>query len=259
MNISFEKWKGWDCVKCSDGQNDLIIGISAGPRILSFFHNNLGNILYEDDTNFTVGEWRMHGGHRFTIAPETENSYYPDNDQCEVKLANDALHIIAKQRPDGLLLALYISESPEGGFYIDHVLSNNGINNWQGALWAVTCVPRSQSLSGLCETQELNFWPGTDASNWNLGNGEIVVKSGDFRGKAGWYSIFPELKARGLHVEFTIKSTDMSAKELCVDNGSNAEIFVCAHWAELETLSECFSIAPGTSASHRQHWLCKTL
>ncbi|MFT3750727.1 MAG: hypothetical protein QM768_20615 [Agriterribacter sp.] len=254
MNVSFEKWKNWDAAKCSVEQNDLIIGISAGPRILSLTHNSGKNILYEDNTNFSVGEWKMYGGHRFTIAPENEDSYFPDNYPCEVKLADTALHIFAKQRPNGLVLSLSISESPKGGFYIDHTLFNNGSVNWQGALWAITCVPRSQLLRGTCKTNEFVFWPGTDASKWKQADGKLGVEHGDFRGKVGWYSAAPELNAIGQQGEFTISSTGASAPELCVDNGSNAEIFVCADYAELETLSEKLLVVPGGSISHRQHW-----
>lgn len=259
MNTSFEKWNTWDVVKCTSGQNTLVIGISAGPRILSLCSNGGENILYEDHTDFGVGEWRMYGGHRFTIAPENDDSYYPDNEACEVKLADSALHVFAKQRFNGLLLSLLISESPEGGFYIDHVLLNNGSFSWQGALWAITCVPRSNLLIGICETKEINFWPGTDASNWKQEQGKLSVEQGDFRGKASWYSTAPCLKAIGQQGAFTISSPDTSAPGSCVDNGSNTEIFVCVDWAELETLSEKFVVAPGSSVSHRQHWQFKRI
>ena len=259
MNVSFEKWKNWDAVKCSVMQSELIIGISAGPRILSFTYNKGKNILYEDNTGFSVGEWLMYGGHRFTIAPETDDSYYPDNDSCEVKFEDSRLHVFAKKRFNGLLLSMFISESLQGGFYIDHVLLNNGSFNWQGALWAITCVPRSHALIGLCETKEVNFWPGTDASKWRQANNRMMVADGNFRGKAGWYSAAPRLKAISQQGEFTISSPVISNPELCVDNNSNTEIFVCADWAELETLSEMVVITPGSSVVHRQHWQFKPL
>lgn len=254
MNVRFEKWKDWDAVKCTAGQHTMVIGISAGPRILSFGCDGGENMLYEDQTGFGVGAWRMYGGHRFTIAPEGEDSYEPDNAPCEVAMEDKAIHVTARQRSNGLILSLVISESSQGGFCIDHVLLNNGSMDWEGALWAITCIPRFNVLSGSCKTKRINFWPGTDASRWKQSNGFITVDDGDFRGKAGWYSAAPGLMAIGRSGTFTITSPDQAAPELCVDNGSNVEVFVCAGWAELETLSEKYTIAPGGSATHRQHW-----
>ena len=62
MNVSFEKWKDWNAVTCTVGQNTMVIGISAGPRILALRYNDGENILYEDHTGFGAGAWQMHGG-----------------------------------------------------------------------------------------------------------------------------------------------------------------------------------------------------
>ncbi len=258
MNVSFEKWKDWDAITCTVGQNTMVIGISAGPRILSLCCNGGESILYEDHTDFGVGAWRMYGGHRFTIAPENDDSYEPDNEPCEVTIEDKAIHVTARQRSNGLALSLVISESPQGGFYIDHVLLNNGSADWEGALWAITCVQRSHILSGSCTTNAINFWPGTDAVKWKRSDGRVTVEDGDFRGKAGWYSAAPELTAVSNEGKFIITSPDTTVRELCVDNGSNVEIFVCAGWAELETLSEKYIVTPGGSVAHRQHWQCIT-
>ncbi len=254
MNVSFERWKHWDAIKCTAGRNTLVIGISAGPRILSFSCDGGENMLYEDHTDFGIGTWRMHGGHRFTIAPERDESYEPDNESCEVTIEDKAIHVTAGQRSNGLILSLAICESLQGGFYIDHVLLNNGSMDWEGALWAISCVPRASSLFASCNTGNINFWPGTDISKWKRSDGQLTVAGGDFKGKAGWYSAAPELTAIGRAGKFTVTSPDKTIPGLCVDNGSNVEVFVCAGWAELETLSEKYILAPGDSATHRQHW-----
>ncbi|PVD53579.1 hypothetical protein DC498_03410 [Terrimonas sp.] len=254
MNVSFEKWKHWNAVTCTVGQNTMVIGISAGPRILALRYNDGGNILYEDHTGFGVGAWQMHGGHRFTIAPENDDSYHPDNDPCEVTIEDTAIHITAKQRLNGLALSLVINASPQGGFYVDHLLVNKGSTDWEGALWAITCIPRSHVLSGSCTTNTISFWPGTDASKWKHADGRVTVEDGYFRGKAGWYSAAPELTAISHEGRLTITSPDKTVPELCVDNGSNVEMFVCAGWAELETLSKKYIVKPGGSVAHRQHW-----
>ena len=260
MNFSFIKWKNWDAVKCVVNQHELVVGISAGPRILSFRYGDNGNVLYEDDTDFRVGEWRIYGGHRFTTAPEDENSYYPDNEHCDVKIIDSKLHISAKQRLDGIRLCITIGNVPgQQEFEIQHTLENNGKEEWSGALWAITCVPRSAQLLAFCDTGDIHFWPGTDPAQWQQVNNQIMVKSGNFRGKAGWHCEHPVLTAVQQQGTLVITSSGLSIPEACVDNGSNTEVFVCADFAELETLSERIFVAPGQSACHLQRWRLQTL
>ncbi|MGN6618990.1 MAG: hypothetical protein ACTHJ5_17575, partial [Ilyomonas sp.] len=166
-----------------------------------------------------------------------------------------------KQRLNGIRLSITISMSAKKeGFDILHTLENDGSANWEGALWAITCVPRSAQLFALCDTSALYFWPGTDTSNWENASEQLTVKPGPFRGKIGWYSKFPELKAIQQQSVFIITNPDLSNPDLCIDNGSNTEIFVCADYAELETLSEKLVVAPRESIHHLQYWrLEKTL
>jgi hypothetical protein len=39
-----------------------------------------------------------------------------------------------------------------------------------------------------------------------------------------------------------------------VDEGCNVEVFSCADYVELETLSGMLTLAPGGQVTHRQHW-----
>lgn len=260
MNFTFIKWKNWDAVKCSVNQYELIAGISAGPRILSVSHEGGKNLLYEDDTDFRVGEWRIYGGHRFTVAPENEDSYYPDNEPCDVKVIDSKLHISAKQRPNGIRLSIEISKASGGdGFEIQHILENNGREEWSGALWAITCVPRSAQLLAACTTENIHYWPGTDPAQWQQVNKQMTVKAGAFRGKAGWHSEHPLLTAVQQQGTLVIDSAGLSIAEACADNGCNTEVFVCADFAELETLSERVFVAAGESACHVQRWRLQVL
>jgi len=70
MKATFHTWKNRETVKIISGDAELIVGISAGPRILSLHFAGGENLLFQDTTNFKVGDWCLYGGHRFTIAPE---------------------------------------------------------------------------------------------------------------------------------------------------------------------------------------------
>jgi len=72
-------WKDWDAVRCVARECEMVVGVSAGQRILSLRRGAGPDLLYQDTTDFRVGDWRLYGGHRFTVAPEGEGTYAPDN------------------------------------------------------------------------------------------------------------------------------------------------------------------------------------
>lgn len=255
MNMTGIKWNGWNAIQCNNGNCELIVGTSAGPRILSLRYKGGANLLYEDKTDFRVGEWRIYGGHRFTTAPENDESYYPDNAPCDVQIDVSAVQITAPRRPNGTRLSLRITQATDGeGFDLEHVLEYQGKGAWTGALWVITCVPRSARMLAACTTSSIHCWPDTDPRNWELVNDRMTVKPGDFRAKAGWYMDHAELTAIQPSGTLIIKATSTALPAEYVDNGSNVEVFVCADFTELETLSEKRRILPGASAQHRQQW-----
>jgi hypothetical protein len=65
-----------------------------GPRLLSLRFAGGENQLYEEDSGFMVGAWRLYGGHRFTVAPESEASYAPENKPSQVRVEHGALQPI---------------------------------------------------------------------------------------------------------------------------------------------------------------------
>jgi hypothetical protein len=255
MTVEESSWNKWKVMICTTLRSEMIIGVSSGPRILSYRHTGHENLLYQDTTNFKVGDWCIYGGHRFTTAPENEESYFPDNDSCRVEVTDAALLITAPERSSGLQLSLLIRETEDGeGFDITHILNNHGESDWNGALWAVTCVPRSAQVMAGCSTSRIHFWPGTDPVNWQPQEQQMTIKPGDFRGKAGWHQVPVSLKASQSGGTLLITHNEISAPEECVDEGSNVEIFVCPDFIELETLSKKLIIPSRQSQHHRQQW-----
>ena len=255
MNLSSVTWKNREAVKIITTNCELIIGISAGPRILSLKYNGGQNLLYEDGTGFGVGEWRLYGGHRFTIAPENETSYYPDNETCTVNVVGELVIISAPIRTDELRLSIKVSEGAGGcGFELVHILENYGSLTWSGALWAITCIPRSSDIMASCSTDNIRYWPGTESSNWISSDGFMEVKPGDFRGKTGWHESQGWLSASKGGVKLVIHHQEKTEASDCVDDGCNLEIFACKDWIELETLGKRITVPPGGFVQHLQFW-----
>jgi hypothetical protein len=233
----------------------MVVGISAGPRILSLRRGADLNLLYHDTTDFRVGEWRLHGGHRFTVAPEGEESYAPENAPCVVETRGQELRVAAPSGKNGTRRVLVISAAMDGaGFDLRHVLENHGGRPWRGALWAITCVSHAGSVVAPLTRPRLRFWPGAKRGHWQLAPGHITMTPNGARGKAGWHSAAGWLASLQREATFVIHCPDAPPLHECADEGCNLEVFTCADYVELETLSGIVTLAPGGHASHLQRW-----
>jgi hypothetical protein len=132
MKIERVEYRGWlEAYRCAVGPAELVVVTSIGPRILSLRLNGGKNLLYEDETGFGVGGWRLYGGHRFVTAPESARSYTPDNTPCDAQVSNGRLLITQPLDMDGLQKTLTIGPGlPGPGFEIVH-----GITNWNRQVW----------------------------------------------------------------------------------------------------------------------------
>ncbi|MBL9215906.1 MAG: hypothetical protein JNG83_10565 [Opitutaceae bacterium] len=255
MKTDRTRWHGWDAVRCVAGDCELLVGVSTGPRILSLRRGDGDNVLYRDTTDFGVGDWRLYGGHRFTVAPEEDRSYVPDNARCGVEVADGELRVAAPAGPDGTRRHLVIRAAEDGaGFDLRHVLVNGGREPWQGALWAITCVPHAAQVVAPRGPTPLRFWPGIEAVAWQLAPGYVALTPNRARGKIGWYSQAGWLASLQREATLVIHSPDIPPEADCVDGGCNVELFTCSDYVELETLGGRVTLPPGGHTEHRQRW-----
>ncbi len=255
MKTERVRWEHWDAVRCATAEAELIIGVSAGPRCLSLRYRGGNNLLHLDTTDFRVGDWRLYGGHRFTVAPEGPQSYVPDNAPCEVRREEHVLIITAPTYSSGLRRNLRVTPIEDGaGVSLDHVLENQGRNPWTGALWAITCVPSSGPVVARRGPGNPRFWPGTDVTPWDIGPDVLTVVANGTRGKAGWHSDPAWLASLQSDAAFVIHSPQAPGREDCVDDGCNVEVFTDANYVELETLSGQINLPPGGTTQHLQRW-----
>jgi len=255
MKTERVRWKNWDAVCCIARECEMVVGISSGPRILSLRRSASGNLLYQDATNFRVGDWRLYGGHRFTVAPEGEGTYAPDNAPCAVETREQELRVAAPPGENGNRRVLIISAATDGaGFDIQHILENHGAHPWRGALWGITCVPHASTVIAPRTHPRLRFWPGASSEHWQIAPRHLAMTPNGTRGKAGWHSDAGWLASLQRDATFVIHCPATPPAHECVDDGCNLEVFTCADYVELETLSGLVTLAPGAHASHLQRW-----
>jgi hypothetical protein len=260
MKFERIKYRQWpEAYRCVIGAAELIVVSSVGPRILSLRSKAGPNLLYEDASDFRVGDWRLYGGHRFTVAPEGEETYAPDNAPCVASVVDNQLRITAALAANGLQRVLLLGATADGqGFELRHVLENHGSRPWSGALWGITCVNDPGRVVAPCTKAALRCWPGTDGTRLEdqcrLGPDHVVVATKGARGKVGWFSDPSWLAWLHPEATFVIHCPAQTSIEECVDEGCNAEVFACPEYTELETLSGRLVVAPGERAEHIQRW-----
>lgn len=133
-------------------------------------------------------------------------------------------------------------------------MENQGERDWRGALWAITCVPHAGRVVAPRTHPRVHFWPGAVREHWEIAPEHIAVTPDSTRGKAGWHSVAGWVASMQCDATLVIHCPEAPLIAECVDGGCNVEVFLCADYAELETLSGEVTLAPGEQSSHLQRW-----
>lgn len=273
MNIEKINYGAWsEAYRCTAGNAELIVVTQIGPRILSLRVGNGPNILFEDDGGITRGDWRLYGGHRFWISPESEECYLPDNDPCSIEMcgdcANGCLKISQKPMLSGLQRILEIGSFNDTGFTIRHHIKNTGVMLASGAAWALTCViPEGKVVapwyagSKNWSTNRVQFWSawaghGSNLASkqWGLFNDHFVIDPTGEEGKAGLYSEAGLIALLRPDCTF-VKTYDPIPEAIYPDGGCNIELYTCGSFVEMETLGPVYTLYPGQSYFHTENWV----
>lgn len=256
MKVEQCRYGRWSAAyRCSVGACEMIVVADVGPRILSLRQEDGPNLLHDDTTGFGVGDWRLYGGHRFTVAPEGGQSYIPDNAPCRVAACSQELCFEAPVGANGLRRTLIVGPSGDAeGFEIEHRLENHGGAPWHGAVWAITCVRSEGRVYGACVDGRVHFWPNARRTHWRIVSGRVAITPNGMRSKGGWYSDPAWVAAAQSHATLMIHAASAPSPASHVDGGCNVEVFTCADYVEIETLGAEVTLEPGEHALHRQYW-----
>ncbi len=262
MKVERIRYRHWpEAYRCSVGPVELVVITSIGPRILSLCLRGGENLLYEDATDFKVGDWQLWGGHRFTTAPEDEGSYAPDSMGCQLRFDHDRL-CIHQRLEDGLSRGLEIMpDRARAGFVLRHTLGNHRAAPWHGAPWAITCVPPGGRVVAPKSNRPARFWEppgrgyaGAGDPQWQARNDYLAVEPQGRRGKVGVESGPGWLASLRPSCTFVIRGPGRRLEAEYPDGGCNTEIYTCAHYLELETLGPLTTLLPGEKLSHEERW-----
>lgn len=275
------QFEGWDCVRLSNGDAEVLATTSVGPRIIRYgLHNgpNAFQVIPETRGQTGGGEWLPYGGHRLWHAPEVKpRSYHPDNEAYGTPTLDGNTLSIAypTESTTGIAKEMRVTLASAGSAaQVEHILTNNNV--WPVTLspWALTIVanggrvviPHEPFVSHddeLAPARPLILWKFTDMADprWRWGTKYISLSQKDELGHAQKLGVY---NAQGWAAHLTDEQAFIvrivpSSLESLPDMGSNYETFTKGAFQELETLGPLATLEPGESVSHTEYWfLAKT-
>jgi hypothetical protein len=266
-------YRGWpNVLRLSGRRVELLVTADVGPRILRFGFRGGRNVFHEvpQHRGLTGGAgWRMVGGHRLWSAPETPQTYAPDNEPVRWSWRSGVLALTGPTDRSGLQKKLLIGVDRRDRVHVKHVLFNRNRSAISMAPWAITVmaaggraiVPQEKfrlSADFKLPARSLVLWHYTDMTDrrWTWGSkfiqlrydrrAKTVQKLGIWNRK-GW-------AAYALRDHVFIKRFPALEGATYPDFGSNNEIF--AHWdfIEIESLGPLVKLRPGQSTTHTEVW-----
>ena len=254
----------------TNGIVELIISLSYGIRIGHFSLCGEQNVFFEqpaDMTDLTTPQgWRHWGGHRFWVAPETEESYYPDNASISYAVEDESILLMQQEDPWlHVKKSIRILLGADASVQVVHRLENTGTEARTCSLWAITAlagggtehIPVRRNDSVYQPMYHISLWNDTDPSD-----PRVVYTPEEIRLT---HTPDPREFKMGIHhpsgpvwyenngVTFQ-KAFSIDPNTVYADNNVSFETFLCAHMVELESLSPLMTIPVGQTREHTEVW-----
>lgn len=274
MNIKIINHPVWDKTLFADN-NIIEIGIPLefGIRIGHLSYKNEENLFYEqpkDSKDLCTPEgFRVRGGHRLWLAPESEKVYYPDNHPIKYEIAGDTIRLFQEEDPWlGVKKSIEITFAGDEEIRIKHSVVNTKQQTREFALWGVTSVapcgkvyiPLRQRENGYDPLHTVTMWDytslGDERAQYTREAITLAHKPIEQKYKIGVGHPNGPVTYENKGVVFE-KSFEIDLSAEYPDGGVSFETFMCTHMVEIETLSPLFEIGYNEQAEFVEYWRLK--
>jgi len=248
--------------------SSVAVATAFGPRVVGLFVGDRNLFVELPDDVALAGPggrpYRLRGGHRLWIAPETpEITYQPDDEPCSISRLGDGIHVEGPPDGAGFSKAITITGTPQG-WTVEHTLTNHARTAAKIAPWAISQLRPGGRITlaletpgeGLLANRGVVWWPYTDPADPRLTattDAVVIDAAGDpplkvgVAGTAGHARY--ELDGAGFDVEISVDPLASYA-----DLGAAVQAYVCERFCEVETLGPLTIVQPGASITHREDW-----
>ena len=260
----------------SDDHAEVGLALDYGLRIIHMSCPGMETLFYEQPADladgFTTPEgWKLYGGHRLWMSPESDLSSYPDNAPITYTLEENS--VLAVQEPDpwlGIRKSLRITFL-DGRVPVDNIMENVSDPEIVGASWGVNTLAGggtarvefpNHGVGDGCPHRVVSLWGRT-----NLHDERIRFTADSLTAvhaplnqyfKLGLYCHTGVATYENKGQRFTLTFAAPPLAQL-PDLGCNFELYMCSQFMELESLGITHTLQPGESMTHTEYWKLKKL
>ena len=274
MNTKIINHPVWGKALFADnGIIEIGIPLEFGIRIghLSYFGKD--NLFYEQPNDLnelcTPEGFRVRGGHRLWVAPESKDEYFPDNSPIKYEISGEKLTLFQEEDP-----YLCVKKSIEITFTGDEEITlkqkvlNTKEEKRKFSVWGVTSVaPCGKALiplryrdNGYDPLHKITMWDYTSLGDERVKyERELITLSHKpiiQRYKIGVGHPKGPVTYENKGVIFE-KSYEINPSSEYPDGGVSFEIFMCRHMVEIESLSPLFEVGAKETAEFCEKWRLK--
>ena len=256
-----------------NGTIEIGIPLEFGIRIGHLSYLGEENLFFEQPLDMeelaTPEGWRVRGGHRLWVAPESKEVYYPDNSPISYEISDDKLMIFQDEDPWlSMKKSIMLSFIDKETVLVEHELLNTGKDTKKCSLWGVTSVapcgteyiPLHYRDGGMDPLHRVSMWDYT-----SLGDNRVKYERTSITLE---HTQVPERYKIGVgHPAGAVtyinkgvifeKSFNIAPEMIYPDGDVSYETFMCRHMVEIESLSPLYELIPGKTISHNEVWKLK--
>ena len=259
-----------ECLFADNGIIEVGIPLEFGLRIGHFSFCGGKNVFFEhpnDMTDFTTQEgWRLRGGHRLWLAPESDlDDYSPDNAPIHYRIEGDTILLTQQEDPRLHIIKQFILTFEGNQLHITHRVTNAGSAPLECALWAISVmapggtetIPLQRRDGGAAHCNRVSTWFYTDLGDprATYTREEIVIRQQpmDQRYKVGIGHPSGPVCYENNGTVFAITYPVMP-DQTYPDGNVSYETFCSRYMLEMESLSPLGTLFPGKTMEHPETW-----
>lgn len=251
---------------------EIGVALEFGIRVVHMSCIGCENLFYVQPADLSDGfvnnnGWKLHGGHRIWMAPESDDSYYPDNEPVAWEQTDDGVLIMQNVDPLlGIRKSLNITFLADGGIRLVQSIQNVSQDPIDGAAWGVNTLDGGgTAFISFTNNDMRGYTPHRVVSLWSDTNLHDPRLCFDRQGLTAKHMPLPNYLKLGLYClegkaifenkgqRFTL-CFGAEPLRMYPDNGCNFELYMCSKFMELESLGTTAHILPGESTSHTETW-----
>lgn len=145
MKIEKTKFSGHEAIELKTSRIRMRITTSMGPRIAFFGKTGGENLFWWKEKKPPKNVFDVMGGHRVWVtrpgADENEETYRPDNGQCEVRTGKDNVTVTSEEDPVfKTRRGIKLTVESENRLKVDQFITYNGSMLYSAGVWGLSCT-----------------------------------------------------------------------------------------------------------------------